>query len=260
MKKFLYSFTLLFLTVTNLAGYSFDRITIINQPCDRGPACVVMSLIRGLQKLNISFNHNPTTIDEVAEIVVILSDAHNVKTAIEWKKAGRIKHIFAGPNLMTRSYEHDYLLASPELDVILVPSDWTRINFIQDDARLTEKIKIWYTGIDETYWKPMTHRTGGGSDNVLIYDKYADQRFCNQIQKLLVNHGWNPLILKYGSYNHQHYQELLNASAFAIFLSRSESQGIALAESWAMDVPTLVWNPQDLFEYGKRFDPVSSCP
>ena len=27
----------------------------------------------------------------------------------------------------------------------------------------------------------------------------------------------------------------------AVFMSRSESQGLALAEAWAMDVPTLVW-------------------
>ena len=27
----------------------------------------------------------------------------------------------------------------------------------------------------------------------------------------------------------------------AVFISRSESQGLALAEAWAMDVPTLVW-------------------
>jgi glycosyltransferase involved in cell wall biosynthesis len=260
MKNVISIHVLSFCIVTNILGYSFDRVTIINSPWSRGPGCVVRSFIEGLQKLDIPFTHNPSQMKELSDVVVILSDPENVKVAIEWKKAGRIKYIFAGPNLVTRSYECNYLLASPEIDVILVPCDWARINFIQDDARLIDKIKIWYAGVDETYWKPITNHTSDKSNNVLIYDKYADRRFCDRVQKLLVKYGWNPVVLQYGSYSHQQYKELLATSAFAVFLSVSESQGIALAESWAMDVPTVVWNPQDLVAYGKRFDPISSCP
>jgi len=260
MKNIVYIYLFVLTFITSIQGYSFNHLTIINEPCDRGPGCVVRSLMDGLRKLNMPFNHNPTDLTQLADIVVILSDASNVKKAIEWKKAGYIKHIFAGPNLVTRSYECDYLLASPEIDVILVPCDWARINFIQDDARLTDKIKIWYAGVDETYWKPTTNKKSGKGNNVLIYAKYADQHFCNQIKNVLAHDGWNPVTLSYGNYNHQQYKALLTDSAFALFLSVSESQGIALAEAWAMDVPTLVWNPQELVAYGKRFDPISSCP
>jgi len=253
-----YITALIFLITTSVCGYSFDRLTIIHQPCDRGPGEVVRSLIQGLTNLGIPFNLNPPELTTIADTVVILSDAHNVKRAVEWKKAGHIKHIFAGPNLMSRSFEHDYLLASPHIDGILVPSQWTGINFIQDDARLTEKIKIWYAGVDETYWSPLSqHRS---TKQVLIYAKYADQHLCNQIKTLLVKYGWNPAVLNYGNYTHQQYKILLADSAFAIFLSVSESQGISLAEAWSMNVPTLVWNPQELIAYGKRFDPISSCP
>jgi hypothetical protein len=253
-----YIYALMFLITTTVLGYSFDRLTIIHQPCDRGPGEVVRSLVQGLKNLGIPFNLNPAELTGIADTVVILSDAHNVKRAVEWKKAGHIKHIFAGPNLMSRSFEHDYLLASPHIDGILVPSQWTGINFIQDDVRLSEKIKIWYAGIDEIYWSPLTKKRA--TKNVLIYAKYADQHLCNQIKKLLATYGWNPVILNYGNYTHQQYKALLTDSAFAIFLSISESQGISLAEAWAMNVPTLVWNPQELVAYGKRFDPISSCP
>jgi len=260
MKNYTLLSTFIILISTTIQGYSFDHITIIHQPCDRGPGEVVRSLTQGLTNIGMPFNVNPSSIADVAPIVVILSDADNVKKAIAWKKTGQVTHIFAGPNLMARSFEHDYLLASPEIDGILVPSEWTGINFIQDDARLTNKIKIWYAGVDEHYWRPNAKNNTQQSNNVLIYAKFADERFYNQIQKLLKDYRWNPVRLSYGYYSHQQYKNLLSESAFAIFLSVSESQGISLAEAWAMNVPTLVWNPQELVEYGKRFDPVSSCP
>src|SRR5437763_1644844 len=117
MRNTVYIHVLSLCIVTNILGYSFDHITIINSPWNRGPGCVVRSLIEGLQKLGIAFNHNPSNVAELSDIVVILSDPENVKVAIEWKKAGHIKYIFAGPNLVTRSFECDYMLASPHIDV-----------------------------------------------------------------------------------------------------------------------------------------------
>src|SRR5262249_9038381 len=50
-------------------------------------------------------------------------------------------------------------------------------------------------------------------------------------------------------------------SSVAVFLSTFETQGIALAEAWSMDVPTLVWNPRSSAEWrGRRFVAGSSCP
>lgn len=44
------------------------------------------------------------------------------------------------------------------------------------------------------------------------------------------------------------------------FLSQSESQGIALAEAWAMDVPTFSWNPREFVYKMHTFKNVSSAP
>ena len=57
------------------------------------------------------------------------------------------------------------------------------------------------------------------------------------------------------------YRQLLDRSAIAIFLSTFETQGLALAEAWSMDVPTLVWDPQGVAEWrGRRFQSQSSAP
>jgi hypothetical protein len=57
------------------------------------------------------------------------------------------------------------------------------------------------------------------------------------------------------------YRQLLDRSTVAVFLSTFETQGLALAEAWAMDVPTLVWDPQGVAEWrGRRFQSRSSAP
>jgi len=54
-------------------------------------------------------------------------------------------------------------------------------------------------------------------------------------------------VLSYGhpqsvdGYTNVEYRNLLDECLIAVFLSSSESQGIALAEAWSMDVPTLVF-------------------
>ena len=55
------------------------------------------------------------------------------------------------------------------------------------------------------------------------------------------------------------YKKLLTKCQFAVFLSESEMQGMALAESWAMNVPTLVWNPMQCSSGGVFFR-TSSAP
>jgi hypothetical protein len=54
---------------------------------------------------------------------------------------------------------------------------------------------------------------------------------------------------------------LLDQSTIAVFLSRFETQGLALAEAWSMDVPTIVWDPRGVAEWrGRSFTSRSSAP
>jgi hypothetical protein len=80
------------------------------------------------------------------------------------------------------------------------------------------------------------------------------------VEQLLRKLRWEPIRIIYGCYNSGQYKQALMQSTFAVFLSQSESQGIALAEAWAMDVPTLVWNPRELTYNGRRYSTVSACP
>src|SRR5262249_30524774 len=64
-----------------------------------------------------------------------------------------------------------------------------------------------------------------------------------------------------GDYTREEYKRALDSAAVAVFLGSFETQGLALAEAWAMDVPTVVWDPRADAEWrGRRFRSGSSCP
>ena len=215
-----------------------------------GHSAVTRSLVEGLLKIGVDFNYNPCKIDDIGDTCIVLSNVDALKQSIEWKKNNRIKYLLAGPNLVVRSSEFDCVLSSPEIDLCLVPSQWVNVAYIEDVLTLRGRTNIWYAGVDETYWKPRVHKIK--NNNALVYCKFNDVVFCEKIQNLLIDHGINPIKLVYGKHSKDEYKSALEISDFSIFISRSESQGIALAESWAMDVPTLVWQSSEQLVINNR--------
>ena len=53
--------------------------------------------------------------------------------------------------------------------------------------------------------------------------------------------GWDIREIHYGRYRLEQFRHELRNCGLAVFLSDCESQGIALAEAWSCNVPTLVW-------------------
>jgi hypothetical protein len=49
-------------------------------------------------------------------------------------------------------------------------------------------------------------------------------------------------VFSYGSFSKKEYAQALRKTKAMIYLQTVESQGLALQEAWAHDVPTLVWN------------------
>lgn len=62
-------------------------------------------------------------------------------------------------------------------------------------------------------------------------------------QEWMENRGYQVERIVYGNYQHEQYLRNLQSVELAVFFSFNETQGIALAEAWSADVPTLVWNP-----------------
>lgn len=222
---------------------------------------VTRSLLEGLMNINANFNFNPDRIADVAENLLVLSGVPTVLQGIYLKRLGKIKRLIVGPNIMVRSNQFGGIMALPEIDLCIVPSDWVRIAYGEDAPDLIGRIKVWYAGINERFWQP--EHTAPRGNYVLVYWKTESEEFICEIEDKLRKYGWQPIRLRYGHYKAEDYRKLLAKSAFGVFISISESQGLALAEAWSMDVPTVVWNPQRLKKHYQDVDyysTVSSCP
>lgn len=243
---------------------SFKKLTVLTAPIGSAEGWTHYSLTRsiknGLAKIGVNFNYNPSRLEDVGDVVYVLSDMNALRQAIDLRRSGKIKRLLAGPCLATRANECNHILASPEIDIYLVNSEWTKAAYIEDEPSLKKNIDILYAGIDIDFWMSVKEKDLANK-NVLVYWKTEDESFCVAVENELRNCGWSPMRLRYGNYSVSQYKQVLSEVAFAVFISRSESQGLALAEAWAMDVPTLVWDPQQpLVIAGRSHWPVSAAP
>jgi hypothetical protein len=223
-----------------------------------GHYAVTRSLVEGLKKIGADFNYNPFHEKDIAENVIVLAGVERLKEMIGLKKKGIIRVLLAGPNVVEDVRSEDGIAADPAIDHYIVPSEWVKDLVIQDCRKLKDRVRCWSAGVDTEYWKPVINRER--RDEVLIYWKSEAEEFYHDIIRIVKEQGLKPSSIKYGNYNVAEYKEQLDKSLFTIFISRSESQGIALAEAWSMDVPTFVFDPGEFFFSGRMVYNVSSCP
>jgi len=223
----------------------------------RGPEAVVGSLERGLKKLHEDFAVNQK-ISKPIGVACVLNGAKVLQKLLQLKQAGMIKKLIAGPNLMLSPKDYGGLLARPEIDAVLTPSEQIRINYGIISPEIKNKTKAWFAGVDEDYWHP---DADAGKNSVLVYHKTKDLNFSNSVKNTISKFGWDLTDIWYGKYTREEYRACLAKSCFAVFISEAESQGIALAEAWAMDVPTIVWNPMYLpHNPTPNLIPNTACP
>lgn len=228
----------------------------MKRPHYGGHFAVTRSLIEGLSNIGADFNYNPFFQRQLGKCVLVLSDLEALRQAILWKREGKISKLLAGPNLVVLPSDCLDVITAKEIDCYLVNSDWTYKAYTDDAPQLKQNCKIWAAGVDTNYWTPNQPKD---QDQVLIYQKNAPHHLLTAINNILSENHYNAHIMSYGEYQHSEFLENLKKSKFAVFLSQFESQGIALAEAWSTDVPTLVWNPDKADFDGKTLS-VSSAP
>lgn len=216
----------------------------------RGHFAVTRSLVEGLQRLKIPFQLNPTFFSS-AETVIVLAGVETLKQAIMLKRKGKIDKLVAGPNVIVFSSDNDNLIASPEIDLCIVPSDWCIDLYISENASLSKRIAAWPAGVDEFYWKEDTtvekkYITFFEKNKNAIPDTFLYRRAAEDA-------GYEIVVLRYGEFVHSRYIEVLQASVLLVGFVLSESQGIAWAEAWACNVPTFIWENKKGHYLGKEF-------
>jgi hypothetical protein len=224
-----------------------------NHPKYRGHFAVTRSLVEGLQKIGASFNYNPCYPWQLADTVIVLAGVRTLRQAIRFKQQGKIKKLFAGPNIVVFSSDYDSLLAAAEVDAAITPCEWVVDLYLEDNSTLKDRIFSWPAGVDTNYWQP---DPTVNRNEILIFDKqnkgpvgpvgpYADY---------LRGLGWTVQVIKYGSFTHEQYLQMLQHSCLMLGFVTDESQGLAWAEAWATDVPTLIWKNTSTVYRGRCYD------
>lgn len=224
----------------------------------RGHFAVTRSLVEGLRKVNAKFNYNPIYPWQMANTVIVLAGNRTLRQAILFKQKGKIKKLFAGPNIVVFSSDYDSILAAKEVDAAITPSDWVVEMYLEDNPSLKNRIFPWPAGVDTNYWRPDPTIK---RDQILIFEKqnigpvgpitpYVDYLFSL---------GWKVEVIQYGTYTHSQYLRMLQRSCMMVGFVVSESQGLAWAEAWSADVPTLILNKTSNIYRGRRYNN-SSAP
>jgi hypothetical protein len=227
----------------------------------RGHPAVTRSLVEGLQKINISVNYNPQKVDSLSDTVIVLGGVPALKQAINFKKKGVIKKLLAGPNLVVFPSQQKEILSSTHLDICIVNCDWTKKLYETDLPALKRKISIWPAGVDVHFWYPKAQVR----DTILIYIKKrpSDIEFppVNSYLSLIEEiTDMRVEVLQYGQYKISEYKNSLQRAALMVGFSTNESQGLAWAEAWSMDVPTFIWKVDKYYMQGVGHIDCSASP
>ena len=218
----------------------------------KGHYAVTRSLVEGLTKAGLPFIYSPQRLSELTDTVVVLAGVKTLAQAIALKRRGVIKKIFAGPNIVVFSSDHEHILANQEIDGVITPCSWVIDVYLEDNPSLWGRCFAWPAGVDVDYWSPGLIDT---RRNVLIYEKQNKgpvgpvQPFVDYIE----SRGYTVEIIKYGSFNHAEYLRQLRQARLMVGFVRDESQGLAWAEAWAADVPTLIWRNKINSYQGRRY-------
>lgn len=217
----------------------------------RGHFAVTRSLAEGLQKINVEYALNPFFI-KPEDVVIVLAGIKTLEQAVKLKRSGKIKKLLAGPNVIVFSSDANNLIASPEVDLCIVPSDWTKNLYLSENSSLQNRIFSWPAGVDTNYWKP----SDAERNIVTFFEKPNKSPIPDTIayKAYLKEMGYKVVSLIYGEFTHVEYLKILQSSSFLVGFVSNESQGIAWTEAWSCDVPTFLWrNTKDSYK-GKSFE------
>lgn len=208
-----------------------------------GPSSVRRGLVRGLKGIGVSCALDPPVWRTSAKIGV-LSGVDALEWAIAEKGSGAPKTLVAGPNIVILPSDVHASIRWDAVDCVLVPSEWVRQKYVADSPSLEGRVKVWPAGVDEAFWSPQPSGAPTEAHELLIYDKSGRPDMVAALESILRSQGLAFNVVEYGSYAPSRFRDLLRKSNAMIFLSESESQGLALFEAWACEVPTLVWDRQ----------------
>ena len=197
-------------------------------PYSTGPSKVVKNLIKGLDKIDFPYVINKDPL--FGEFVWIHDDVEALKCLQKNKPESRA---IIGPNIVISSNEkinYDNL-------VFLQPSEWVKV-FCLKYRFNKSSVEVWPAGIDTDKFITFDEK----KDTVIVYFKQRFDFELSLVVLMLKKKNIKYSIITYGSYQEVAYQKGLRRAKYIIWVGRQESQGIALGEALASNIPIIVWD------------------
>jgi len=180
---------------------------------------------------------------------------------IDVNKYPNTKFIF-GPHFSVFPENNQMNLIRGNNVVYIQPSEWVAKFWRESHITSNIRIESLPFGVDTEKFVniyPIYKR-----EKVFIYYKRRNPQELQFLKSFLQSKNINVTIFNYVTkYSEEEFINYLKESKFGIWLSAHESQGFALEESLACNVPLLVWNVSSLNqEFGSRYDniPATSIP
>jgi len=120
--------------------------------------------------------------------------------------------------------------------VMLQPSEWSKKLLLESGFNACA-VDYWPVGIDTDEFYVSDEK----KEFILIYYKQRFRFELALVIKALQQKGLIYKIIEYGSYDQAEYKNLMDGAKYIIWLGRQESQGIAMGEALAKNIPLLVW-------------------
>jgi hypothetical protein len=171
------------------------------------------------------------------DVMWVIHDVADLAWAVRVKARLNIKQLWAGPTIVIVPSEAIEVVTSEAIDHYIVPCEWVSKFYAEEAPVLKHRLVVWPVGIDTHVWTP----GNGVTETLLIYNKFQND-LTNKIAQTLSDCGIAYHIMTYGKYSPEEYRQHLRTAWGLVWLSMSETQGLAALEAMSMDVPVLAWD------------------
>lgn len=250
-------------TSLTATGHAVDRLTIVSRPLSlfspkalarkcfefvtgreryATHRALMQYTIAGLRKTGHRPIYDPVMRFQCSKHVIIMGFDENLGWAVRARQSGRLRFLGLGP-MMANANRKELLRLVPIqsfIDRIFNASDRYRKRCCEEAPELAHLFTTWSCGVDTDYWTPGNHKSRD-RPRVVVYQKNAPEDVLNGVLETLSRFPMEPCVLKYGTYGPTDFRLALQSATYAVFLSKWEAQGIAMAEAWSCGVPTFIW-------------------
>jgi len=194
-----------------------------------GPKKVANNLIKGLDLIGY-----PYVINKGLDTCRRLWIHDDVAALRKMSKLPSEVRVVIGPNLFVLPRQIPKGLDLSKA-VYIQPSVWAK-DFWERAGFKACQVAVWPVGVDTEEFRFGQPSRG----SVMVYFKQRSKEELRKVKAALESRRLPYRVMSYGSYSEGEYKQVLSQSRYAVWLGMSESQGLALEEALAANVPMVV--------------------